>query len=601
MATVPSVVNVYPANGSVGIPIGDQFTVTFDQEMDEDSINTGTFVLTGPDQGLFFGGEMNPFEEPGLNESDILDSPYFGGFVKCTVSFSRVDASGSPVADSAVDYTGAGNLWRTVATLTPQAPLSPNKEYSLLVAGDEDITNAFDSGVRTRTVFDAEPISVTGTGTIIPGGGFTGETGKTYIVEIIVGGQTGNAVYQWWEESDPLTTYNGITVTGRRELENGLYITCDHDGTFVVGDQWKIVCVPFYSMLSTYKWVFNTGSGSIVVPPSTSSTSGITALGASSTVSSSTFGVVSVSPEGGEYGITISTDPYVGERIEFTMTDTNPVDPLTLVDAIAVRSEPATGVDDSLGVAYTGDLDFTVSLVGSNIIRIDLDPGQLYQNNIVIITLDSTIADDEANTLGSEYITYFSTTYSPLYTGLRRIRLDLGSLISDVQDETIMLAILEASMMVDAITFVSVTDNATYRNMARREYTTCLAELIIVKGISSDATASDKMTKRLGDLSVSRGGVGAGLADTKKELESCIDYWKIAVQTGGEITPDTSVKPGSTVKGANAEDAIAVGRQWESTSGLGYYRPSTNTSVRGSSSRRALKTWRTKNSWRTDD
>jgi len=603
MATVPSIVNVYPANGSVGIPIGDQFTVTFDQEMDEDSINTGTFVLTGPDQGLFFGGEMNPFEEPGLAQTDILDSPYFGGFVKCSVSFSRVDASGAPVADSAVDYAGAGNLWRTVATLTPLAPLSPNKEYSALLAGDEDTTNAFDSGVRTRTVFDPQPVAVTGTGVINPGGGFTGTTSKTYIVEVISGGQTGNAVYQWWEESDPLTTYNGITVTGKRELENGVYITCDPDGTFVTGDRWSIVCIPFYALPNTYKWTFSTGSGSVLTPPSTSSASGIAQLGVTEdgATSTSTYSVVSVDPTGGEYGVTISVDPYAGERIEFTMTTTNPTDAATLVNAIAVRSEPATGVDDSLGVSYTGELDFTVSLVGTNVIRIDLDPGQLYQNNIVIVTLDATIADDQGNTLGSEYITYFSTTYTPLYTGLRRIRLDLGSLIADVQDETIMLAILEASLMADAITFVSATDNTTFRNMARREYTTCLAELTLINGIAADATSSDKMSKKLGDLSVSRGGVGAGLADTRNKLMGCVDYWKIAVQTGGEITPDTSLKPGTTVKGANAEDAIIVGRQWEATSGLGHYRPSTNTSVRGSSSRRALKTWRTKNSWRTND
>jgi hypothetical protein len=603
MATVPSIVDVYPANGALGIPIGDQITVTFDQEMDEDSINTGTFVLTGPDQGIFFGGEMNPFEAPGLTREDILDSPYFGGFVQCTVSFSRVDASGSPVSDSAVDYTGDGTLWRTVAILTPQAHLSPNKEYTALVAGDEDPTNAFDSGVRTRTVFDPEPVTVTGTGLIYAGGGFTGAIQKTYHVRITTGGQTGNATYQWWEAADPFTLYNGITTTGQRELELGVYITCDPDGTFVVGDNWTIVCKPFYALLNTYKWTFSTGSGSIITPPSTSSASGIEQLGTSSSGSTSTsaFSVLSVDPEGGEYGVEISTDSYIGERIEFTFTDTNPADPATFVDAVSVRSEPAVGIDDSLSITYLGDLSFTTSLVGSNVLRIDLDPGQLYQNNIVIVTLDENIADDEGNTLGEEYITYFSTTYSPIYTSLRRIRLDLGALISSVQDETIMLAILEASLAADAISFVANTENTQFYNFARREYVTCLAELTLVNALASDASSSDKMTKRLGDLSVSRGGVGAGLSDTKDKLINCVEYWKVVIQSGGEISPDTSLKPESSVKGSTAEDAIVVGRQWEATSGLGYYRPSINTSVRGSSSRRALKTWRTRNSWRTGD
>jgi len=599
MATVPSVVNVYPANGAVGIPIGDQITVTFDQEMDEDSINTGTFVLTGPDQGVFFGGELNPFEEPGLNADDILDSPYFGGFVKCTVSFSRVDASGSPVADTEVDYTGAGNLWRTVATLTPEAPLASNKQYSAILAGDEDPTNAFDSGVRTRTVFDPNPVSVTGTGVIYTGGGYTGTIQKTYTVEIVTGGQTGNATYQWWDNSDPLTLYSGITVTGRRELDNGMYITCDPDGTFVSGDRWTIVCIPFFSLLNTYRWTFSTGSGAIATPPSTSSTSGIQELAASATAS--TLSIDSVDPTGGEYGVAISTDPYVGERITVTFDDTYPINASTLVNAVSIESKPATGVDDLTSITYTGDLSFTTSLVGDNVLRIDLDPGQLYQNNIVIVTLDETIANTQGTTLGSDYITYFATTYTPIYTTLRRIRLDLGPLLVNVPDETIMLAILEASLMVDAISFVSTTDNANFLNMAKREYATCLAELMLVNGIASDTNSSDRMSKTLGDLNVSRSGGGGSLSDAQDRLNGCIEYWKVAVQTGGEIAPDTSLKPGSTVKGANAEDAIAVGRQWEATSGLGYYRPSTNTSVRGSSSRRALKTWRHKNSWRTND
>ena len=595
----PTVVNVYPANGSIGIPIGDNFTVTFDQEMDEDSINTGTFILTGPDQGVFFGGEMNPFEEPGLNADDILDSPYFPGFVQCSITFSRVDASGATVSDSAVDYTGDGTLWRTVATLVPEAPLAPNKEYQALVAGDEDTTNAFDSGVRSRTVFDALPVSVSGTGVIYPGGGYTGDSEVTYIIEITNGGQTGSATYSWWRQTDPLTTYTGITVTGKRELENGVYITCDPDGTFVTGDKWSIKCIPFVSMASTYRWSFSTGSGSIVTPPSTSSASGIDTLTAASStsVATSSFSVSEVDPAGGEYGVAISTSAYVGERIIVTFSDTVALDTTTLVDNIAVRSEPAIGIDSLNQITYTGDLDFTVSAVGDHQIYIDLDPAQLYVNNIVIITLDQDIADTSGNTLGSDYVTYFSTEYTPIYTSMRRIRLDLGSLVADVNDETIMFAILEASIFTDGISFTNTISDATYYDLARREFTTCKAELILVKGISSDGQFTDRMSKQLGDLKVYRAGGREAIDGLIDDLLACMEYWKIAVQTGGEITPDASLKPTYAVKGKYSEDAIVVGRQWEPTNGLGYYRPAANTKVNTYSSRKKLKTWRN-TSWR---
>jgi len=589
LSSTPAIVNVYPSNGASGIAIGDSVTVTFNQEMDEDSINTGTFILTGPDQGVFFGGELNPFEEPGLNAADILDSPYFPGFVQCEITFSRVDASGGTVLDSAVDYDGDGTLWYTVATLTPSAPLAPNKEYQALIAGDEDTSNAFNSGVRTRTVFDPEATVSVGDGVIYSGGGYTGATSVQYVVEITSGGQTGSATYSWWRLTDPFTVYTGITVTGKRELENGVYITCDPDGTFVTGDQWTIVCVPFVSLPNSYRWSFTSGSGSILIPPSTSSASGIDTLtsfvSGSSTVSA--FSVSEVTPEGGQYGLALST-----VTITIVCTDDTPIDAATVIGNVAVRAEPATGITSLNQTTYTEELDFAISVIGDNTIQIVLAADQLYDNNIVVITLDKDIADTDGNTLESDYITYFSTPYTPIYTSMRRVRHELGPLVVGVGDETIMMAILQASIYVDGISFTNVIPNATFYNLAREEFANCKAKLILVRAIASDGTFTDRMSKQLGDLTVSRGGARDGLNDTMNTLEDCLAYWKVAVQTGGEISPDGSLKPNWTVKGRDASDAITVSRQWESTTGLGSYRPAANTTVAGSNSRRRLKTWR---------
>jgi hypothetical protein len=204
MATTPNIIDVYPAPNSVGIVIGDQVKVTFDQEMDEASINSGTFVVAAPEKGIVFFGNATPFDVPGLDDEEVLESPYYGGHVKGTISFSRIDASGAPVDDSAEDPTGAGNLWRTVAIFTPDQPFIPNKEYTVILAGDEDLDDGFDSGVTTRTVFDPVAVAVSGTGTPYFSGGYTGSNSRTYHVEITAGGQVGNATYQWWEENDPI-------------------------------------------------------------------------------------------------------------------------------------------------------------------------------------------------------------------------------------------------------------------------------------------------------------------------------------------------------------------------------------------------------------
>jgi len=596
MATTPHILDVYPAPGSSGIPIGDQVTVTFDQEMDHSSINTGTFVLAAPDRSTTIGEGWNFPDTAGSEDEDMLSSPYYGGFVKGTISFSRVNAYGSPVEDSETDTTGDGTLWRTVALFTPSQPLSPNVQYTVLVAGDEDPTNQFDSGVKTRTVFDPVAISVTGTGNISFSGGYTGSTSRTYTVEIVASGTVGNATYQWWDNSDPLTVYQGITTTGERELDNGLLVSFDPDGTLASGDKWTVHCVPFISLSNTYKWTFTTGSGELLAPPSSSSTSGIEELSSAST---SAFSVSEVNPEGAKYGVSISEDPYQGEVITVTFTSTSIVDAATLVDAVEVRMEAANG---DVNLVPVTDLDFETTLL-DNVLTITLDPGQLVQNSIVVVTLDKTIADTDGNMLGSDYVTYFSTTYTPLYSSLRRIRFDLGNFISGIQDETIMLAILEASIYTDAIKFATTISNSSFYMQAKREFTTCLAELKLLKGLSADVVSGDRMSKTLGDLSVSRTGTGNALKETMSDLQDCINYWRVVIESGGAVAPNTSLSPEYTVKGADASDAITVARQWEPTSGLGSYRSAANTKVSNynSSSRKRYRTFRNKTTWRNRD
>jgi len=566
MAITPNIIDVYPAHAALGIPIGDQVRVVFDQEMDLDTINTGTFVLTGPDDAPIFGPiDVTPFDEPGFNDEDILSSPYFQGYVKGTISFSKIDASGGIVDDSIVDITGAGDTWRTVAIFTPEKPLKPNVEYTVILLGDEAPTDDFDTGIKTRTVFDTV-FTGTGTGIVTFQGGYTGTIAKNYVVEITTGGVTGNAEYIWWETNDLLTTYTGITSTGARELEDGIYITCDPDGNFTVGDTFEVVIKPPLVLVNNFRWTFTTGSGSILTPPSTSSTTGIesvagNALGLGSLT---TFSVESIDPEDGEYGIEISTDPYVGEVITIIFSDNVNIATL-LGTAIKIKGLPANGNWDKYNA--TGDLDFTTSL-SLKTLTLTLDPAQLYTNNIISIELDKSIADTNGNTLNTDQEFYFTTTYTPLYSDERRIRLDIGPLITNLPQETIMFAILEASIQADAFSFSTTISNSNYYYHAKWQYTTCVAEMILVKAMLGDPSLSSKMSKRLGELNVSRGGADY-LNDLLAKLEDCAYGWEIGVQSGGDVTRGTSVRPQVGVKGELSEDAIVVSRQWEPTSGVG--------------------------------
>lgn len=582
MATAPTVVNVYPANGSQGVVLADRITILFDQEMDESTLDAGNIVLTGPTTDFIFGPDFTPLDQPGVEDEQILNSPYTGAYVEGTFSYERIDNSGLSVVDID-DTTGAGNLYRTRVTFTPNEPLQPGVEYTVLLAGDEDTSDDYDTGVKTRTVFDPV-VTASGTGRVSFGGGYYGTTTTTYTVEITTGGATGQAEYIWFDNNDPLTTFPGITTTGRRQIQNGLWIACDPDGSFTVGDTFEVVCVPPEVLEDNYRWTFETGDGSILTPPSTSSASGISDISTSTgTATGTTFTVSSVDPEPRDYNLPITTT-------EITVTFTEAPEASTVIaDNFTLVGEPVNG-DSS--ISSTGDLTFSLSQSGATV-TITLDADQLYENNIVKITLSENIQNADGDSL-PEYSWYFTTVYNPAYTSIRRIRLDLGPLVANVPNDTIMFAIFEASLYVDAISFADIySGSEEYFNYARRELATCYAELILLTG-AAGLGVGDDMTKRLGDLSVSRGGGELSSGNEEDNLRECIARWEVVVQSGGEVTPQTSQKPGYSVKGAVAADTLGVGRLWEPTSVPGSTRPIGNSHAQATA-RRWVRNYKKRN------
>jgi len=577
----PTIVDVYPANEATGVVIGDTIQVTFDQEMDETAINEGTFVVSGPDEDLIFGPDPwhGPQDEPGVDDEDILSSPYISGFVKGTISFQRVDEDGDVV--DVDDTTGDGTLYRTRAIFTPATPFQPNKTYTVLVAGDESSLDTVDVGVCARTVFDTINTVAGNTGRVTFLGNYSGNIARNYIVKITAAGETGDAEYEWYREGFPGEAVRGITTYGYRELEYGVKITCNLDGEFDVGDEFKVVCIPAVRMANNYQWEFTTGSGAIETPTSSYSTTGLEEVEVG--VDAEYLQVASAEPPFRSTNLSVAVASSIVITFNKTLDDSTVTD-----DTVTVWTEPVNGNPD---IPAEGTLTKVLSVSGTDL-TITLDEDDLAQNNIVFVQLDSTIAGTDAATLEEDYFYYITTTYDPLYSAIRRIRLDLGRLILEVPDDTINLALFEASLSADANSFQdTLTDGAAYYAYAKREYTTCLAELILVRALLGDFSFAGKMSKTLGDLQVSRAGPDLKLRES--QLEECVARWQIPLQTGGDISPDTSLKPQYTVKGALASDAIGFGREWEPTSyeGEGYQRSMANTDEQATA-RRWVRTFR---------
>lgn len=248
--------------------------------------------------------------------------------------------------------------------------------------------------------------------------------------------------------------------------------------------------------------------------------------------------------------------------------------------------------DADLGIGYDkweatvdlSDIDETFMFIVASPATIILDETPLCDNNIVTITLDSTIQAEDGTTLGTDYEWYFTTTYTPLYTSLRRLRLDLGTLIANIPDDTINLAIFEASLMADSLTFGQLSLSASqmsFFEFARRQYVTCAAEATLLDVIMN-ANVTGK-TKQLAQLQVSYSGSSSKDPLLWKRIQDCLVKWEASLTSSGEIAPGTSLRPDVAIKGYYDVDRPAFGRDWSSTSSsrLDQQIPASNTRTRG--------------------
>ena len=258
--------------------------------------------------------------------------------------------------------------------------------------------------------------------------------------------------------------------------------------------------------------------------------------------------------------------------------------------------------DSILGIAYdkwTGTITgqslsevFSIKIVDSG----SIGSVQLYNNNIVFIELKSTIASEDGETLGQDYRWHFTTTYDPLYTSVRRVRLSLGPLVKDVPDDTINLAIFEARLVASALVFGSLSpSNWTYFHFARRMYTTCLAEMILLGGIMGSGGGAK--TKSLADLTVN---YDDNIDDLMNRALGCMAKYEGVLTSSGVLAPGTSHKPDYVVKGIDDPDRPVFARGWEPTStyaGSEVQMPAANAKSRYNWKRRSQRDFAWPNRW----
>jgi len=212
---------------------------------------------------------------------------------------------------------------------------------------------------------------------------------------------------------------------------------------------------------------------------------------------------------------------------------------------------------------------------------------QLFNNDLVQITIPSGILATDGSSLGSEYSYEFMTTTSPSFTNVRKVRLEVGGFIDGIEDDTIQTSILEASIEADILTFAQTRTNSKLYLHAKREYVTCLASSMLLNNLGNLQLKS----KTLGDLSVQYDT--NGIRDMLGKLDRCIEKWIPQLISGGGAKAAT--QPSYVVKGALDPDRPSIGRLWDNSGD----KPIGNVKVRNETQRRYFKTYwpRSKRWW----
>jgi hypothetical protein len=543
---------VHPTVSGLGIFCGDTIWVLFDREIDENSLSNGNMFVTGPDFDTWSGPDLQIFlGAPSVGDEDqILQSPGYHGMVQGTFEFERIALTSlSEVVTQ--DTVGSGHLFRTKAIFTPTNRLQTNTEYTVYLSGDEDSTDDLTTGLTSRTIFDQVAWSGN-TSTSEPE--FTGSynglvASDTFRVDITTSGYSDSARFTFQSTSDSIVHGPFRAKESPILLSDGVSLNFT-DGILQIGDYWTVVVKEPVTYSGNLVWPFQTGSGSIETLPTTTST---TVLGIdtviSTTATTTTFTVVSTEPEDGDTNLTLPTNEY-----DITVEFDNDIDSATVVSGvdITVFSESVNG---ETTIAAEGDIIAKPAVSGTEL-TITIPSGVLLGNNLVTVTLDSTIAGINGTSLGTDYEFSFTTAYTPMYCTLRRTKLNVGAYITNIPDDTINMAIFEASREAESLTWNTdyITDD--YYMFVRSQWTCCRAAQILL--INATGGAGQLKSKKLGDMAVEYNNKVGEASIPLARVEDCMAKWEGALRAGGRQVQ----VPGYVIKGEYDPDRPHVGRRW---------------------------------------
>ena len=219
------IISSSPSNGELSLPLGTQITVTFDEEVDPDSlIDSGAFVVKTTTSKLVIEGPgMETFSAPPYN---YLTSDLYSGIVPGTISTSD-------------------NL---TFTFSPASLLDPNATIEILLG----------TRIRTKTLGEIVPGGGNaGTGQFLLKGPYIGDDDQ-FTITVRGSGALGAATFSYRRDSSGVESET--IVTDRLiELDDGVFVLF-RPGAYVLGDTYTFEVYSSTTLDNIYSFSFSTGS-----------------------------------------------------------------------------------------------------------------------------------------------------------------------------------------------------------------------------------------------------------------------------------------------------------------------------------------------------
>lgn len=275
-----------PVDGATGQALESTVSVTFDEDVDPDSIiNSGSFVIIGSTSKLVIEG-------PGL-ESFSPDE--------------RTDYLASNTYTGIVEGEIATTDNRTF-TFTPRSPLQANSSYKVLVG----------TRVVSKTIGPVTPGANTGDGAIETKGPYVGDD-DSFLITIESAGKLGAATFSYRKDSEG-TDSEVITTDRLVELEDGVFIIFK-SGQYEEGDTFAFEVFEGTPLEDINTFTFYTGSETFIkVSEDTTSyqikareIEGIKRIDGVASVDSAEFALLSITPEDGASNLSLGIGAIVLE------------------------------------------------------------------------------------------------------------------------------------------------------------------------------------------------------------------------------------------------------------------------------------------------